>query len=358
VDFSRAWQFLSTLVAALCLASVGLFAPAQAAVEGLTGTVWQLVQFQSGNGQSLRPDGESAYTVEFKTDNTLVVRLDCYRGRGTWLSRATSQLELGPLGLTRGKCPQSALSDQIPKQWTFVRSYVVRDTHLFLSLMADGGTYEFEPGSAPAPAASPPQAVTQVPGQATARAPTPEAPQAPTQAATTRSAASAAPRSWLDESKPVAWNTPGAVLPSAPKVEGTIDPRCGTLTRPAELEADKRLSDLGWNLIGAYQGGWDVLVIQGTAGYDGMCRPRTYQFFVFYRGVFAGTLAPQTMDSRADGALTRVSLQDGRRLIAQYTRYAAGDPLCCPSRTTSVVFEVGPDQALVRPVSASTSPNR
>lgn len=351
MDFSRALQLLSTLIVALYLASAVLFGPAQAAVEGLTGTVWQLVQFQSGHGETLKPDGESTYTVEFKTDNTLVVRLDCYRGRGTWLSRSTSQLELGPLGLTRGKCPQSALSDQIPKQWTLIRSYVVRGAHLFLSLTADGGTYEFEPASAPAPVPSTTQAATQAQAQETAQVPAHATAQAPAQAAATRS--------WLDEPKPVSWNATGAVLPSAPKVEGPVDPRCGTLTRPPELEADKRLTALGWNLIGAYQGGWGVLVVQGTAGYDGMCRPRAYQFFVFYRGVFAGTLSPQPMDSRADGALTRVSLQDGRRLVAQYTRYTAADPLCCPSRTTSVVFEVEPDQGVVRPVSASTtSPER
>jgi hypothetical protein len=165
-------------------------------------------------------------------------------------------------------------------------------------------------------------------------------------------------RSWLDDSKPASWNTPGAVLPSAPNVDGPVDPRCQTEARPPDLEADKRLKDLGWDLIGAYQGGWGVLVIQGTAGYDGMCRPRAYQFFVFYHGVFAGTLSPRTMDSRSDGALMRVSLHDGRRLVAEYMRYTAADPLCCPSRTTSVVFEVASDQALVRPVSASTSANR
>jgi para-nitrobenzyl esterase len=27
----------------------------------------------------------------------------------------------------------------------YVRSYVIRNGHLFLSLMADGGIYEFEP---------------------------------------------------------------------------------------------------------------------------------------------------------------------------------------------------------------------
>ena len=30
------------------------------------------------------------------------------------------------------------------KQWPFVRSYVIKNGHLFLSLMADGGIYEFE----------------------------------------------------------------------------------------------------------------------------------------------------------------------------------------------------------------------
>jgi para-nitrobenzyl esterase len=30
------------------------------------------------------------------------------------------------------------------KQWPFVRSYTIKDGYLFLSLMADGGIYEFE----------------------------------------------------------------------------------------------------------------------------------------------------------------------------------------------------------------------
>jgi hypothetical protein len=31
------------------------------------------------------------------------------------------------------------------KQWTFIRSFVIRGGHLFLSLMADGGVFEFAP---------------------------------------------------------------------------------------------------------------------------------------------------------------------------------------------------------------------
>lgn len=36
------------------------------------------------------------------------------------------------------------MHDQIRKQWSFIRSYVIKDGRLFLALMADGGTYEFE----------------------------------------------------------------------------------------------------------------------------------------------------------------------------------------------------------------------
>jgi hypothetical protein len=32
-----------------------------------------------------------------------------------------------------------------PKNWTYVRSFVIKSGHLFLSLMANGGTYEFAP---------------------------------------------------------------------------------------------------------------------------------------------------------------------------------------------------------------------
>ena len=161
--------------------------------------------------------------------------------------------------------------------------------------------------------------------------------------------------SWLDEPKPTSWNTSGAPIPAAPKLQGAVDPRCRDAARPAQLDEDKRLRDAGWNLVGAYQGGWQTLVSRGTAGYDGMCRPRQFQDFVFARGLFAGTLSPRPMESRMDGALNRVSLRSGRELIVEYARYAAADPLCCPSRTTSVVFEIASDPPIVRPVSASTS---
>jgi hypothetical protein len=160
--------------------------------------------------------------------------------------------------------------------------------------------------------------------------------------------------SWLDELKPASWNQPGLATPAAPKIQEAVDPRCRDLARPPQLDEDKRVRDQGWDLVGAYEGGWQILVIRGTAGYNGMCRPRQYQDFVFVRGVFAGTLSPQAMDSRTDGALGRVSLQSNSRLTAEYWRYSPTDPLCCPSRTTSVVFDIANDAPVVRPVSASS----
>jgi heat shock protein HslJ len=331
----RAWLLLSTLLAVLCLSNDGLIPPARAAAQGLSGTTWQLVRFHDSNGQVLTADDGSSYTVEFRTDDTVAVRVDCHRGRGTWVSRSASQLELGPLALTRATCPQTPLNAQIAMQWTSIRSYALRDAHLFLLLGSNGGTYEFEPANARA-------------AEPTITAPTTVAQAA---APTTRS-------SWLDESKPVSWTFAGAPIPRAPRAAGTADPRCRALARPAESVPDHRLTEQGWDLIGAYQGGWGVLVLRGAASYDGMCRPQEYQEFVFVRGVFAGTLSPGTMDSRADGSLNRVTLQGDGRIVAEYARYARSDALCCPSRTTSVVFETVAGQAVVRPLSTSTYFNR
>jgi len=52
--------------------------------------------------------------------------------------------------MTRAMCANPSLHDRLVKQWPYIRSYLMKDDHLYLSLMADGGVYEFEP-SATAP---------------------------------------------------------------------------------------------------------------------------------------------------------------------------------------------------------------
>ena len=117
----------------------------QNASPDLAGSAWRLVKFQGGDGTTLVPDDPSKYTISFNRDGSLTARIDCNRGRGKWKSAGPNQLELGPLALTRAMCPPGSLHDRIVKHWSFIRSYIVRDQHLFLSLMADGGIYEFEP---------------------------------------------------------------------------------------------------------------------------------------------------------------------------------------------------------------------
>jgi para-nitrobenzyl esterase len=156
---------MSTWVTSLSLAALLLvFAcsvreqtPLKNAAADLGGTSWQLVKFQGSDDKTLTPDDKAKYTIEFSTDGGLTARIDCNRGRGTWKSSGASQLQFSPLALTRAQCPPGSFHDQIVKHWDFIRSYIIKDDQLFLSLMADGGIYEFEPigGSKPASPTSP-----------------------------------------------------------------------------------------------------------------------------------------------------------------------------------------------------------
>ncbi len=130
--------FLSTLIVACAQNSP------RSAKASLGGTSWQLVKFQGGDGAVLTPDERSKYTLAFDPE-VVSARIDCNRARGGWKSAGPNQLEFGPMAATRAQCPPGSLHDQIVRQLPNVRSYVMKDGHLFLSLMADGGTYEFEP---------------------------------------------------------------------------------------------------------------------------------------------------------------------------------------------------------------------
>jgi para-nitrobenzyl esterase len=136
-------RVLLSLAAALVLAAACAQTPP--AAQALGGTSWRLVKFQGGDGTLLQPDDASKYTLAFNADGTVNARIDCNRGRGGWKSAGKGQLEFGPMAITRAMCPPGSLHDQIVRQLPNVRSYLIRDGRLFLSLMADGGIYEFEP---------------------------------------------------------------------------------------------------------------------------------------------------------------------------------------------------------------------
>jgi para-nitrobenzyl esterase len=132
----------------LLLLTLGILvgcASKQVSLAGIGGRSWQLVKFQGGDGKVLMPDDKTKYTVAFENNGNLSVRFDCNRGNGSWILNGPNQVRFGPLALTRAMCPPGSLYDHLVKQWPFVRGYSVTGGSLYLSLMADGGRYEFEP---------------------------------------------------------------------------------------------------------------------------------------------------------------------------------------------------------------------
>lgn len=116
----------------------------------LVGT-WRLVKFQSMDDAigTLTPEADQTYTMTLDADGAAQFVLNCNRASGTYTSTASSetsgQLEFGPVAMTRALCPPPSLDERIAADLGFVRSYVLKDGRLHLSLMADGGIYSFEP---------------------------------------------------------------------------------------------------------------------------------------------------------------------------------------------------------------------
>ena len=131
------------LLALACVACAPV--PPQDSGGNLEATSWRLVKLQGGDGAVLVPDERSKYALAFSADGHVSLRVDCNRGSGSWKSPAPGRIEFGPLALTRAMCPPGSLHDRIVNHWPYFRSYMIRNGHLFLSLMADGGVYEFEP---------------------------------------------------------------------------------------------------------------------------------------------------------------------------------------------------------------------
>ena len=140
----KSWILLLALTALAC-ARTPSQRPVHQTTTELAGTSWKLVKFEGGDGRVLAPDDRTKYTMAFDDSGSVAVRFDCNRGRGTWKHTPPSGMEFGPMALTRAICLPPSLHDELVKRWSGIRSYVLRDGHLFLSMMADGGIFEFEP---------------------------------------------------------------------------------------------------------------------------------------------------------------------------------------------------------------------
>ena len=118
----------------------------------LADTEWRLVEIQSMDDAvgTVRPNDPSRFTMLLNGDGTVSMRLDCNRATGTWSADAgpdgaSGRLEFGLLAGTRAMCPPPSLDARVAAQAPYVRSYLLKDGRLNLSLMADGGIVVWEP---------------------------------------------------------------------------------------------------------------------------------------------------------------------------------------------------------------------
>jgi heat shock protein HslJ len=134
----------------------------------LAGTQWRLVEFQSMDDRQgiTRPAEGALYTMWLHGDGTVAMQLNCNRARGRWSAKpsgdgASGRFAFGPLATTRAFCPPPSMDESIAAQAQFIRSYLLKDGRLYLSLMADGGIYAWEPIAGASSAAAIPAAPEQ-----------------------------------------------------------------------------------------------------------------------------------------------------------------------------------------------------
>jgi len=121
-------------------------------IPGLSGTSWRLVEFQSMDDAqgTTRPDDPSLYTMTLNADGTASLRLNCNRATGTWTAEPSAdatngRFEFGPLAATMAVCPPPSMDELVTRQAAYIRGYLLSDGKLYLSLMADGGIFAWEP---------------------------------------------------------------------------------------------------------------------------------------------------------------------------------------------------------------------
>lgn len=178
-------------------------------------------------------------------------------------------------------------------------------------------------------------------------------------------AAQTAASRWLD-AKPLAnWNKPGMEIPRGPK-SGYAEEIAECEKRGAEETAKspptaetRQVAAAGWLGAAVDRRAGDTVIVFARNGADGMCRPMDYNYFVFVKGRFAGTLSPRPMNSREDGSGWLEEKPQALRFTADFARYRRDDPLCCPARTSTVTYEVreGPGGPLVVPERVATKAN-
>jgi heat shock protein HslJ len=121
-------------------------------VVDLKDSKWQLVELISSDDSigTVRPSDPAQYQMQLNADGTANLKLDCNLANGPWTSVKSADgisgiFNIGPAAMTRAMCAPGSLDQRIARELQYVRSYVLKDGRLNLSLMADGGIQVWEP---------------------------------------------------------------------------------------------------------------------------------------------------------------------------------------------------------------------
>ena len=114
-------------------------------ITDLAGTSWMWVGFTDPM-QQFNVEDPTNYTIVFQGDGTLNIVADCNNAMGSYKINGQSiNIEVGPM--TMAMCSPESRSDDFVKHLGFAAIYFLEGDHLFIDLMADGGTMEFAAGT-------------------------------------------------------------------------------------------------------------------------------------------------------------------------------------------------------------------
>jgi heat shock protein HslJ len=144
----RAVLMASLLVLGGCAAAA--VPPSQAAAGALgrlADTRWQLVQLQSLELGTLKPEDPTRYVMDLTAGGQLAMQLDCNRAVGRWEARPTGatggSISFGAAAMTRAACPPGSMDTRIAGDLDRVRTYTLDGDRLNLALEANGGVYSW-----------------------------------------------------------------------------------------------------------------------------------------------------------------------------------------------------------------------
>ncbi|HMQ54972.1 MAG TPA: META domain-containing protein [Anaerolineae bacterium] len=110
----------------------------------LTGSTWQWVGL-TDPVQQVEIEQPENYTLTFQPDGTLQIKADCNNASAGYTAAEEGSLSVQPGITTLALCGPESRSEELVQKLGFAANYFFQDGHLFIDLMADGGTLEFSP---------------------------------------------------------------------------------------------------------------------------------------------------------------------------------------------------------------------